>query len=481
MSNTINSNYNADFEKPFDFITYNLSSKDGVDFYQKIKEFTDLVLDESKLAISEVISSYSQFLENFKESSLNNVNNIYSNYNFDSIYMGSYYEEYVLEALYLGVLWKLYFNKSINLDPFYQNLLTKLSKLRNEKDIVNSSFKTEIDEIRGPLATKFLFNSSNTNNGLYKDNFSFDFNLKINLLFDYLESIGDYNESLKHLNLWRDFLLSKDEELANSYINSILSLVNWFEKVATDELHIFTANVSNFIHNYIEDHINKEDILFCGRNELEYYINIFAAEVMNRIFHKSFIQKEKIAILVPVCMRISDSDKCLAIKDDLGFKCTVCSNAEEGNCNIGKIRKKLYFSFDNYNNNSYNYNNKNFNNKNYNKKNYNNNYNNKNFNNNNFNSKNYNNKNYNYKDISVYIVSHSSDILSNISKKEKKELGIIGVACINNLIEGGWKISSYGIPPQCVILNYVGCKKHWSSKDILTDFNFNKLKNIIEI
>ncbi|WP_225369851.1 DUF116 domain-containing protein [Methanobrevibacter arboriphilus] len=110
-------------------------------------------------------------------------------------------------------------------------------------------------------------------------------------------------------------------------------------------------------------------------------------------------------------MKILKPHECNAVEDKLGLRCIACNN----NCNIGEITKNL--------NSNCNHEDNNCNDK-----------------------------------IPVYIVSHSSSILSNLTNNDKINVSIIGVACINNLIEGGWKISSYGIPPQCVILDYVAVK-----------------------
>lgn len=59
------------------------------------------------------------------------------------------------------------------------------------------------------------------------------------------------------------------------------------------ELHIYTSNVENFKESYLEYHLNNEDIIFCGRSELEYHINLFGAEIMNKIFQKSFKNRKK--------------------------------------------------------------------------------------------------------------------------------------------------------------------------------------------
>lgn len=409
---TDNKNINYD---SIDFLTYNLKSSDDKYFYSILKDFTDCVLNKSKLSIENIILDYCTFLDKSNDNDIIESKDIAND-----IYIGYFYEEHVLEALYLGVLWKLYIDKVISLDPFYQNILAKLSNLRNNKDISNSPYKTQIDEIRGLLATKFLFNS--TKNSCNNEFDNFDFHLKITHLLKYLEATGDYKESLKHLKLWKEFLLSKDEKIAKSYFNTILSFADWFEEIAADELHFFTSNVDDFLNNHLNEHIDKEDILFCGRSELEYHINFLAAEIMNRIFQEKFKNKDRIAILLPTCMKSPNSTECCAFEDNLGFKCSYCNN----DCNIGKVAKRLA-------NDS----------------------------------------------ISVYTVSHSSNILSNLSDNDKKELAIVGVACVNNLIEGGWKITSCKIPPQCVILNQVGCKKHWTSEDIQTNFDFDKLDTLL--
>jgi len=249
--------------------------------------------------------------------------------------------------------------------------------------------------------------------------------MKIDLLLKYLEATGDYTESLKHLNLWKKFFLCKDEDTLNSYFKSIMSLVSFFEGYAKKELHVYTNNVENFNEYYLKYHLNNEDIIFCGRSELEYHINLFGAEIMNNIFQKKFNDRQKKVIFLPICMKSIESHICNAIKDKLGLKCIACKD----NCNIGNIVRNLNIKESD--------------------------------------------------EVSVYIVSHSSSILSNLSADEKCNMSIVGVACINNLIEGGWKISSFNIPPQCVILDYVGCKKHWTPKNIQTNLNFSKLEDIL--
>lgn len=59
---------------------------------------------------------------------------------------------------------------------------------------------------------------------------------------------------------------------------------------------------------------------------------------------------------------------------------------------------------------------------------------------------------------------------------DNKGMGIIGVACILNLLSGGWKAKKLGYLPQCVLLYYCGCNGHWDGEGIVTGLNENKLQ-----
>ena len=85
----------------------------------------------------------------------------------------------------------------------------------------------------------------------------------------------------------------------------------------------------------------------------------------------------------------------------------------------------------------------------------------------------------NYIEKEVYVIKHESELFKDIPTHEKKTISIIGIACVLNLINGGLKAKSLGMPAQCVILNYVGCSNHWMQNRISTSINSEKLKEII--
>ena len=68
-------------------------------------------------------------------------------------------------------------------------------------------------------------------------------------------------------------------------------------------------------------------------------------------------------------------------------------------------------------------------------------------------------------------VSESEDGMNILVTGAK---GMVGIACILNLMSGGWKAIRIGYIPQCVILDYCGCG-HWRENRKMTNININKL------
>lgn len=55
----------------------------------------------------------------------------------------------------------------------------------------------------------------------------------------------------------------------------------------------------------------------------------------------------------------------------------------------------------------------------------------------------------------------------------KNEIGVVGIACILNLLAGGWKAIRMEFIPQCVVLEYCGCAHHWCEKDVPAEINYS--------
>ena len=377
-------------------ITYSLkgNQKNSDNYYKEIKSFTDEVFNEFKYFETQVISDFISYVEE------NNMDKISS------------YNEYIFEFLMLGVFWRVYSTRAANLDENPQKILENLVKERNQ----NEPAKETIDIIRGMIMKPFLLSEDSDSPDLTVVNFK--------KLLAYLKATGDFNQELKHLEIWKDFLDAKDPEIASQYLANAFLFADWFEYKSKLVLGQYTVNVNKFLAQKYHEHLFQEDLIFCGRREVEYHMNMVGAEIMNRAFRKEFEKRPRKALIVPGCMKYSAEAKCKAQNTNLGLKCVGCSKS----CNVNELTKmggECGFE--------------------------------------------------------VYIVSHESSAFSKSTKQDRDELGIIGVACVSNLIAGGWKAVSLGIPAQCVLLDYVGCKNHWDEEGFPTSINLNQLMKLFDI
>ena len=236
-------------------------------------------------------------------------------------------------------------------------------------------------------------------------------------LVNYLKACGDYKEEAKRLEVWISYFFSLNKNKVEKILTSYLEFAKYFEDISQEVLGIYTKNVNLFLKNIDKKYKYREDFLFCSRKEVEYHLNMVGAQIMNEAYRKEFLKTKEKGLLLPSCMRIKDEKNCKAIKTEEGYICNSCSK----NCNVNKYDKLG--------------------------------------------------KKYNFQ---VYIIPHESSI-SVKNKIKDGHIGIIGVACVLNLISGGLKAKNLGFVPQCVFLDYCGCKDHWHDKGIITYINMSYL------
>lgn len=236
------------------------------------------------------------------------------------------------------------------------------------------------------------------------------------LCCDNFSSLKEIIDYLEYIGDFNDQLpyLRKWE---NIDFSKYLILGEWFCENAYKYLSTYTLEFDNYLEKY-EDKpkSNEEKIFFNSPKEL-YYLNMLASEIMGRISRGDYESRKRKAIVLPTCMKINQKN-CQAIEKRLGEVCMQCNP----DCEIAKI------------NNAY--------------------------------------------DCEVYLVSHKSSAFQNATVKDKEELAIIGVACPLNLISGGWKALTLGMPPQCVLLEKVACARHWLREDIPSSISKTRLKKI---
>jgi hypothetical protein len=375
-------------------ITYSLKANQSKsdNYYQDIKYFTDEILKEFERFNTSIIPELI----------------MYSHENDSKIRK---YEEYIFEFLMIGTFWKEYSTRAVNLDEKPQILLENLANIRNK----NESAKESIDIVRGILITHFLLPIKEPIEDCP------ELNLKnYDKLLKYLQATGDFSQEIIRLKFWMEFFTRKSDREVLKYLKTALEFASLFETKSQIVLGKYTVNIEKFLKEKHEEHLWKEDVIFCSRTEVEYHLNMVGAEIMNRAFKNEFNERPRKALLLPGCMR-HHQETCNAKDTNLGLKCIKCSKM----CNV----YELVIMGEEYG-------------------------------------------------FEVYIVSHESSAFSKSTKKDRDELGIIGVACVSNLIAGGWKSESLNIPAQCVLLDQASCKNHWDQEGYPTNINIKQLMKI---
>lgn len=247
----------------------------------------------------------------------------------------------------------------------------------------------------------------------------------LDVLLKWLLATGEFRHDWDRLYGWYQYLATLKEVEFINQMNQTIQLASRFESKSEEMFGIYTLAVGEFLTQTHPTYHCREDAIFCGRKPVEYHLNMLGAELMNRAFRRAFQETARKVVLLPGCMRIAGGKYCQAVSGFLGDRCTSCSPR----CNVFRlVQLGNEIGYD------------------------------------------------------VYIVHHESAILSKgtVTQVQEEQIGIVGVACLLNLISGGWKLKEHDIPAQCVLLDYCGCKQHWHKKGIATKLDENQLRLIIE-
>lgn len=244
----------------------------------------------------------------------------------------------------------------------------------------------------------------------------------LELLLGWLAAVGDFDKDVARLNNWIKYFSYKDKEYIQAAIHDISKIAIHFEEKYKQQLSCYTPKVNSFIKEAEKNRSFREDTIFCRRREVEYHLNMVGAEIMNQAFRSSFLNTNQKMLLLPACIRSKNSTSCKSKKTPNGYSCTNCTPA----CRVSQFTSLG-----------------------------------------------------DTHGFSVYVIPHESDALSFSAGEDT--VGIVGVACVLQLLSGGWKAKDLNFVPQCVLLDYCGCKNHWHDEGIVTDINFNKLCEVLQI
>jgi hypothetical protein len=381
-------------------ITYSLSANCGNSkaYYNDVAHFTDSILSQAETRLLPLVRQFESYIDETACESLRTS------------------EEYMLEALTLGVLWNVYAAHAMTFSPILSGVFHGLIALRRRYRWL----KPGVDRLRGILTTLFLLPRQDT--ALRSHPWTAE---HIDTFLTWLSVTGEFREEVKRLRTWQHFFETLPEAQIADVLETIIAFARWFQSQAQKALGQYTSHVDVFLQKtHPRSYRWREDVLFCGRQEVEYHLIMVGAEILNRALRQDFLETPRKAVLLPTCMRARSASDCQARKNGFDITCTGCTST----CRIHQITalgKREGFD--------------------------------------------------------VFMIPHSSDFSRWLERwRNTREVGMVGVACVLNLFIGGYEMKDLNIPSQCVLLDYCGCQNHWHQEGIPTDINQDQLLHTLQ-
>ncbi len=242
-------------------------------------------------------------------------------------------------------------------------------------------------------------------------------------LIEWLQATGEFEQEADRLSNWNDFLGQLPRAEGSLCVVAAADLFHWFAREADHALGSYTRGVPEFLTGPYARRGCREDQIFCARRPVEYHLNMVAAEVMNQGLLEDFERKPHRAVLVPTCMRGSKAAGCCARASEMGLVCTAC----DPGCAVNRITGRMRSL-----------------------------------------------------GAKVYLIPHSTGFSRWLERwQHMPDVGIVAVACMLNILPGGFEMRARGIAAQCVPLDFPGCRKHWSPRGIATGVNEERLVQIV--
>ena len=242
-------------------------------------------------------------------------------------------------------------------------------------------------------------------------------------VIEWMSATGEFEQESRRMDHWLSYLHELPRIEAEAWIGIALSLFDWFTYEAETVLGKYTRGVTPFLKDTYPKRLRREDQIFCGREPVEYHLGMVAAEVMNDGLREDFLSKPRKVLLVPTCMRGTKKDDCRAVVRGLDMKCAAC----DPDCAINRITRRMRSE-----------------------------------------------------GVQVYMVPHATGFSRWLERwQDDPKVGVAAVACMLNILPGGYEMRARKIASQCVPLDYPGCEKHWTRAGIPTNANEDRLVQIV--
>jgi uncharacterized protein len=329
--------------------------------------------------------------------------------------------EYGLELLTLGMALQIYSGVAAATPGWVIALARDLYGLRRR----SPRMKPALDFARAGLFELFMQRKARAGRGGVPGTTQRDTNSYAMLprLIEWLQATGEFKQEARRLDNWRGYLGQLAPDEAEDWVATSVSLFDWFRREAEDTLGRYTTGVAGFLETTYAARFWREDQIFCGRQPVEYHLGMVASEVMNDGLRDAFNRKSKKVLLVPTCMRGARGDDCKAVVRGLDIRCAGC----DPECAVNRISKRMRAE-----------------------------------------------------GVQVFMVPHSSGFSRWLERwQNDPTVGVAAVACMMNILAGGYEMRARGIASQCVPLDYPGCKKHWTQDGVSTGANEERLVQIV--
>ncbi len=242
-------------------------------------------------------------------------------------------------------------------------------------------------------------------------------------LTKWLAATGEFEQECRRIANWSGYWRGLPPAYARTEFALALELFDWFQREAEQALGRYTAGVIPFLEGAYAKRFWREDQLFCGRLPAEYHLGMVASEVMNQGLSDAFHARPRKVVLVPACMRGPRAQTCKAVTRGLDIVCAGC----DPECAINRITRRMRRH-----------------------------------------------------GIQVYMVPHSSGFSRWLERWQRdSNVGVAAVACMMNILAGGYEMRARGIASQCVPLDFPGCEKHWQDEPVATGVNEQRLVQIV--
>lgn len=246
---------------------------------------------------------------------------------------------------------------------------------------------------------------------------------RLTRLIDWLQATGEFEQEVRRLNNWRSYLRTLPVEDGRRWMTDAVELFGWFEREAAEALGAYTSGVAVFLATEHAHRGIREDQIFCGRQPVEYHLAMVATEIMNRGLRERFEQMPRKAVLVPECMRVKSAASCRARVAGVDIVCAGCDLA----CPINRITQEMRKV-----------------------------------------------------GATVYLIPHATGFSRWLERWQREpNTGVVAVACLMNILPGGYEMRARRIASQCVPLEFPGCSQHWRRERQPTRLNETRLVQIV--